>query len=211
MAANEERGVFRSKDGGETWDKVLYKDENTGAVALAQDPVNPQIVYADLWAARLGPWENSTWQGPNSGLYKSVDGGSTWKQLTKGLPTTAQGLGRIGVTVAPSDANRLYAVVDAPSLGGIYRSSDAGENWERVDAEARVWGRGSDFAEVKVDPKNKDIVYVANTSTYRSTDGGKSFTAWKGAPAATIITRFGSTPIIPKSSCSPAIRVPSLR
>jgi len=179
---NEERGVFRSTDGGQTWQKVLYKDENTGAVAVVLDPANSQIVYADLWSSRQGPWENGAWQGPGSGLYKSTDGGTSWRQLTKGLPTFDQSLGRIGITVAPSDANRLYATVDAPQLGGIYRSDDAGETWRRVNSERRVWGRGSDFAEVKVDPKNPDTVYSANTSTYRSTDGGQTFTAFKGSP-----------------------------
>ncbi|MCA1591978.1 MAG: glycoside hydrolase [Acidobacteria bacterium] len=179
---NAERGVFRSTDGGETFERVLYKDENTGAIALAFDPANPRIVYADLWAARQGPWENGSWQGPGSGLYKSTDGGTNWKQLTKGLPTFEQGLGRIGFGIAPSDPKRIYANVDSPQLGGVYRSDDAGESWQRVNSEVRVWGRGSDFAEVKADPKNKDIVYAANTSTYRSTDGGKTFYAWKGAP-----------------------------
>ncbi len=179
---NTERGVFRSENGGKTFQKVLYKDENTGAVALAFDPVNPRIVYASLWAARQGPWENGAWQGPESGLFKSVDGGTTWRKLTKGLPTFEKGLGRIGFAIAPSDPNRMYANVDAPDLGGVYKSNDAGESWERVNSEVRVWGRGSDFAEIKVDPRNKDIVYSANTSTYRSTDGGKSYVAFKGAP-----------------------------
>jgi photosystem II stability/assembly factor-like uncharacterized protein len=180
--ANEERGVYRSTDGGEHWQKVLYKDENTGAIALAFDPVNAQTIYADLWAARQGPWENGAWQGAGSGLFKSVDGGNTWRQLTKGLPTFEQGLGRIGFAIAPTDPTRMYANVDAPQLGGIYRSDDAGESWTRVNSERRVWGRGSDFAEVKVDPKNRDIVYSANTSTYRSTDAGVTYHAWKGAP-----------------------------
>jgi len=180
--ANEERGVFRSTDGGANWQKVLYKDENTGAIALAFDPADPKTVYADLWAGRQGPWENGQWQGPASGLFKSTDGGTTWRQLTKGLPTTKEGLGRIGFSVAPSDPQRLYAIVDAPRLGGVFRSDDAGESWRRVNSEQRVWGRGFDFAEVKVDPKNKDIIYVANTSTYRSNDGGQTFHAIKGAP-----------------------------
>jgi photosystem II stability/assembly factor-like uncharacterized protein len=179
---NAERGVFRSTDGGRSFEKVLYKDENTGAIALAFDPKNSKTIYATLWAARQGPWENGQWQGPGSGLFKSTDGGSTWKQLTKGLPTIEQGLGRIGIAVAPSDPKRLYANVDATQLGGVYRSDDAGESWQRVNDEVRVWGRGSDFAEVKVDPRDPDIVYSANTSTYRSTDGGHTFHAWKGAP-----------------------------
>ncbi len=179
---NPERGVYRSTNGGETFERVLYKDENTGAIQVAFDPGNPQIVYADLWAGRQGPWENASWNGPLSGLFKSVDGGTTWRQLTTGLPTTAQGLGRIGFSIAPSDPRRMYATVDAPTLGGIYRSDDAGETWRRTNNEVRVWDRASDFAEVKVDPRNPDVMYSANTSTYRSVDGGKTFTAIKGAP-----------------------------
>jgi photosystem II stability/assembly factor-like uncharacterized protein len=179
---NPERGVFRSTDGGKTFERVLYKDENTGAVALAFDPANARTVYAVLWAARQGPWENGAWQGPRSGLFRSADGGSTWRALTKGLPTAADGLGRIGLAVAPSDPKRLYALVDAPGEGGVYRSEDAGESWRRVHSARRVWGRGSDFAEVRVDPRDKDVVYVANTSVYRSADGGETFTAIKGAP-----------------------------
>ncbi|HEV7890972.1 MAG TPA: hypothetical protein VGP08_10045 [Pyrinomonadaceae bacterium] len=179
---NAERGVFRSTDGGRTFEKVLYKDENTGAIGLAFDPKDSRTVYATLWAARQGPWENGAWQGPESGLYKSTDGGATWRKLTKGLPTFEQGLGRIGVAVAPSDSRRLYANVDSPQLGGVYRSDDAGESWQRVNDEVRVWGRGSDFAEVKVDPRDPDVVYSANTASYRSVDGGKTFKAWKGAP-----------------------------
>src|SRR5208282_167433 len=179
--ANEERGVFRSTDGGETWKKILYKDENTGAMDLAFDPSNSQILYADLWSARQVPWEGSL-EGHMGGLFKSTDGGDMWKPLTKGLPTNEQGLGRIGIGVAPSDGSRIYANVDAGRLGGIYRSDDAGESWERVNDEGRVWGRGDDFACVRADPRNKDVIYVANTSTYRSTDAGKNFTAVKGAP-----------------------------
>ena len=181
---NEERGVFRSGDGGRSWQKVLYKDENTGAIDLAFDPTNAQIVYAVLWSARQGPWEyNNAYVGSTSGLYKSIDGGTTWQQLTRGLPTPAQGLSRIGIGIAPSDSRRMYAwVTAAKEFAGIYRSDDAGATWARVNDEARVWGRGDDFANVRVDPKNADIVYAANTSTYKSTDGGRSFTAWKGAP-----------------------------
>src|SRR5213080_1749531 len=118
---NEERGVYRTTDGGKTWTRVLGKDENTGAVALALDPADPQTVYAVLWEARQGPWENGSWQGPGSGLYKSSDGGATWRPLTRGLPNAEQRLGRIGIAVAPSDPRRLYAVVDAPQRGGVYR------------------------------------------------------------------------------------------
>ncbi len=180
---NEERGVFRSTDGGLSFAKVLYKDENTGAIALARDPANPDVVYGTLWESRQGPWENGEFRGPGSGLFKSNDGGKTWRPAGKGLPTFAEGLGRIGLAVAPSDSRKLYAVVEAaPEHGGVFRSDDGGESWRRVNAEPRVGGRASDFAEVKVDPKNADVVWVANTTTYRSTDGAKSFTAVKGAP-----------------------------
>jgi photosystem II stability/assembly factor-like uncharacterized protein len=181
---NAERGVFRSKDGGESWEKVLYRDENTGAIAVAFDPNDPDVLYADLWAGRQAPWEvGGSFNGPGSGLFKSTDGGATWKRLENGLPTIAEGLGRIGFAVAPSDSKRIYAQVDADAAhAGTYRSDDAGASWRRVNAETRVSGRGSDFAEVRVDPRNPDVVYAANTSTYRSTDGGRTFTAIKGAP-----------------------------
>ena len=179
---NTERGVYRTIDGGKNWERVLYKDENTGAIQVVFDPKNPNIIYADLWAARQGPWENGAWQGPESGLFKSMDGGNTWKKLTKGLPTVEQGLGRIGFCVAPSDPDRMYATVDAGKLGGIYRSDDAGENWVLINPDARLWGRGSDFAEIKADPKNADIVYSANVVTWKSTDGAKNWTAFRGAP-----------------------------
>ena len=181
---NAERGVFRSTDGGQTWEKVLYKDDRTGAIDLASDPRNPRNVYAVLWQAQQGPWENGVFTGPNSGLFKSTDGGNTWNPVGGGLPTFAQGgLGRIGIAIAPSDGTRMYALVEARGeAAGLYRSDDAGANWKRVNGEPRIYGRGSDFACVRVDPTNKDTIYIANTSTYRSTDGGQSFTAIKGAP-----------------------------
>jgi photosystem II stability/assembly factor-like uncharacterized protein len=179
---NEQRGVFKSTDGGTSWDKILYKDENTGAIALAFDPSNPEIIYADLWAARQGPWENGSWEGKTSGLFKSADAGKTWRQLTKGLPGVPEGLGRIGISIAGSNPKRLYATVAAEKKAGIYRSDDSGESWTLINTDQRLWGRGDDFAEIDADPKNEDIVYVANTATYKSTDGGKTFTGFKGAP-----------------------------
>jgi photosystem II stability/assembly factor-like uncharacterized protein len=179
---NEERGVYRTTDGGKSWQKVLYIDENTGAIQVAVDPTNSNIVYADLWAGRQGPWENGAWNGPNSGLYKSTDGGTTWQKLTNGLPTTSQGLGRIGFAIAPSNPQRLYAAVDAAASSGIYRSDDGGGHWNLIATDTRLWGRGSDFAELKVDPQNADVVYDANVVTWKSTDGGKSWAAFRGAP-----------------------------
>lgn len=179
---NTERGVYRSINGGQSWERVLYKDENTGAIQVTIDPVNPEVVYADLWAARQGPWENGAWNGPESGLFKSTDGGTTWKKLTTGLPNIAQGLGRIGFCIAPSEPNRLYATVDASQEGGIYRSNDAGETWSKLTADPRLWGRGSDFAEIKADPKNADIVYTANVVTWKSVDAGRTWNAFRGAP-----------------------------
>ncbi len=179
---NTERGVYRTLDGGKTWERVLYIDENTGATQVVIDPKNPNIVYADLWAGRQGPWENGAWDGLESGLFKSTDGGTTWKKLTNGLPSTKQGLGRIGFCVAPSDPNRLYATVDAGDFGGIYRSNDGGESWSQMNPDGRYWGRGSDFAEVKADPQNADIVYTANVVVWKSTDGGKTWKDFRGAP-----------------------------
>ncbi|MEO7145423.1 MAG: glycoside hydrolase, partial [Bryobacteraceae bacterium] len=178
---NAERGVYRSTDGGETWRKILYKDEDTGAVALAFDPSDARKIYAVLWQARQGPWENAAFSGPGSGLFVSADGGDTWRQLKNGLPGPAEGLGRIGIGIAPDDPRRMYAMVEARN-GGLYRSDDAGENWRRMNSETRIYGRGADFACVAVDPRNKNVVWVANTSTYRSTDGGATFEAVKGAP-----------------------------
>ena len=180
---NKERGVYRSLDGGKTLEQVLYIDENTGAVQVLIDPNHTNIVFATIWAARQGPWENGAWDGEASGLYKSIDGGTTWKKITKGFPTTTEdGLGRIGFTIAPSNSNRMYATVDAAKKGGIYRSDDGGESWYLLTSDARLWGRGSDFAEVKADPKNEDIVYSANVVMWKSKDGGKTWEGIKGAP-----------------------------
>ncbi len=180
---NEERGVYRSTDGGNTFQKVLYRDENTGAIALSFDPGDSRVVYAVLWSARQAPWENGQWEGPGSGLYKSTDAGTTWRRLGEGLPSFENGLGRIGFCVAPSSPGRIYALVSArPEFGGLFRSDDAGEHWRRINGDMRLWGRGDDFAEVKVDPKNPDVLYSANIVTWRSSDGGATFTAIKGAP-----------------------------
>jgi photosystem II stability/assembly factor-like uncharacterized protein len=185
--ANETRGVFRTADAGRTWERVLYRDADTGGAAVALDPQNSETVYAALWSSRLGPWENGDWEGPGTGLYKSTDGGATWRRIGKGLPGFAEGGGRIGFGIAPSDPKRVYATVDARSegkeaAGGIFVSDDAGETFAKVNGEKRLWGRGDDFAEIRVHPWSKDTVWVANTSAYRSKDGGKTFEPVRGAP-----------------------------
>ncbi len=132
---NDERGVYRSTDGGESFQRVLFKDENTGAIDLAFDPANAETVYAVLWAARQGPWEyENGYSGPGSGLFRSTDGGTTWQPIGKGLPTPAEGLGRIGIAVAPSDSRRMYALAEAPAkVGGLFRSDDAGASFTRIN------------------------------------------------------------------------------
>jgi photosystem II stability/assembly factor-like uncharacterized protein len=179
---NEERGIFRSTDGGETFRKVLFVDENTGGADVALDPQDPDTVYAVLWEAREGPWENGEFRGPGSGLYKSTDGGQSWRPLTSGLPTFAEGLGRIGITVAPSDPRRLYATVEAHVGAGLYRSDDAGEHFRLVNSDPRIVARPDDAAEVRVHPKDPDTVFVPTIVTWKSTDGGKTFSGWRGAP-----------------------------
>lgn len=195
--ANEERGLFRSTDGGRTFERVLYKDADTGAVDVTLDPRDPNTVYAVLWQSRQGPWENAAWTGPGSGLFKSTDGGNTWRQLTRGLPTFQEGLGRIGVTVAPSDPRRLYATVDAGRLAGIYRSDDAGESWARTNEDRRVVARPNDAAEVRVHPANPDIVFVPTIVAWKSVDGGRTFTAWRGAPGGDDYQRIWINPRMP--------------
>jgi photosystem II stability/assembly factor-like uncharacterized protein len=182
---NAERGVFRSTDGGQSFQKVLYKDENTGAADLVFDPSNSRTIYAVLWAARVAPWEirsGESFIAAGSGIFKSTDGGNTWKQLTKGLPTADDGLGRIGVALAQSQPNRLYVTVEAKKNAGIYRSDDAGESWQQVNADHRIGGRGPGAMGIAVAPDNPDVIYVANTTTWKSTDGGKTFVGFKGAP-----------------------------
>ena len=180
--SNEQRGVFRTKDGGKTWDKVLYLDQYTGAIQVEFDPNNPDIIYADMWEHQEGPWENAKFSGPNSGLYKSTDGGENWNKLTEGLPTAEQGLGRIGIGISRSHSNVIYATVQANEDGGIYKSTDAGASWGLISADYRLWGRGGDFGEIKVHPTNPDKVYVGNIASYTSNDGGQSWMSLKGAP-----------------------------
>ena len=181
---NAERGVFKTTDGGATWSKVLFKDDNTGAIDLAMDPANPAVLYASLWETRRPPWNvYPPSNGPSSGLYKTIDAGKTWTHLTGGLP---ERVGHIGVAVSPADPQRVYAQVDSDiNDGGVYRSDDAGATWKHMAGgrdQVRIWKRGWYFGGITADPKDPNSVYVMDTSTYRSTDGGKTFIPIKGAP-----------------------------
>ena len=194
---NAERGVFRSVDGGKSFEKVLYKDENTGAAEIVMDQANPQILYAALWAARVAPWEvrsGASIDIAGSGLYKSVDGGTNWKPITKGLPGAQEKLGRVGLAIAASDPGRIYASVEADKGGGVYRSDDAGESWTQVSDDRRIGGRGPGAMGIAVAPDNPDTVYVENTSTWKSSDGGKTFVGWKGAPGGDDYQRMWINP-----------------
>ena len=202
-AANAERGVFRSTDGGASWQKVLFKGPDVGAVEVVIDPVNPRVIYAGLWNTRRPPWFTyAPTNGPGGGIFKSTDGGTTWTQLTHGLPPA--GIGRTGIAVAPSDPRRVYALVDClvpdpnapapppptngrpaaplPGQGGFFRSDDAGASWTRVSSDPALWGRGWYFEKLAVDPHNADLVYVSNVAVSRTKDGGKTWVTLRGSP-----------------------------
>ena len=194
---NAERGVFRSTDGGQTFQKVLYKDENTGAADLAFDPSNPQTIYAVLWAARVAPWEvrsGASFITAGSGIFKSTDGGTNWRPLTQGLLAAEDGLGRIGIAVAASEPTRIYASVEANKNGGVYVSNDGGESWKLINSDHRIGGQGPGAMGIAVAPDNPDVLYVANTTTWKSTDGGKTFVGFKGAPGGDDYQRIWISP-----------------
>jgi photosystem II stability/assembly factor-like uncharacterized protein len=180
---NEERGIFRSTDGGRSFQKVLFKDPNIGGNDVDIDPANPSIVYATLWEERQGPWENAQWRGTGGGIYKSTDGGSTWKQLTSGLPQNGA-ITQANLAIAPSDSQRVYAAVAVNAATSFYRSDNAGETWTQITQDNRPVGRigGGDLAVPIVNPKNPDELISASTVAYKSTDGGKSWAPFKGAP-----------------------------
>jgi photosystem II stability/assembly factor-like uncharacterized protein len=171
---NPDRGVYRTLDGGKTWDKVLFKDNNTGAIDVVFDPHNPNVLFAALYQIQRTPWSLSS-GGPGSGLYRSADAGTTWTRLEgKGLPTTI--MGRIGVSVSGADSNRVYALIEARDASGLYRSDDGGDTWTKVNDDQRLTQRAWYFTHIFADPKNVDTVYMLNTGMFRSTDGGKSLT-----------------------------------
>jgi photosystem II stability/assembly factor-like uncharacterized protein len=187
---NPERGIYRSLDAGASWQRVLYKDADTGGSTVAIDPAHPEIVFAGLWQARLGPWEDKNeFNGPGGGLFKSSDGGNTWKRLTTGLPAD---LAQINIAIAASAPQRLYASIATTEPGqyssaaglGVFRSDDGGESWTRITTDPRPALRigGGDLAVVRVDPTNPDVVYTAGIVTMKSTDGGKSWKPLRGAP-----------------------------
>ena len=208
-AANEERGIFRSTDGGKSFQKVWYRDPDTGGKDVDIDPSNPDVIYMTTAETRQGPWENAAWSG-EGGIYKSTDGGATWKQLTQGLPAvqTAE------IAIAPSNPRRLFALIGAAQGGGgrgagaagagagggggraggrgaggdapatnprVFRSDDGGDTWTAITSDQRVASR-VDEAVPHFDPKNADVVYITDVVSHKSIDGGKTWVPWKGAP-----------------------------
>src|SRR5215467_5415143 len=196
---NKERGVYRSTDGGQNFQKVLPKsasessgnaatgsaaadDENIGASDVLIDPSNPEIVYATLWEAREGPWENGAWNGFGGGIFKSTDGGQTFQQLAGGLPKDVI---QAHIAIAESNPNRLIATVASkPNVVAIYRSDDAGASWAQITKDPRPAGRigGGDLSVPRFNPKDPDMVIVTSTVTWKSVDGGKTWTGFRGAP-----------------------------
>jgi photosystem II stability/assembly factor-like uncharacterized protein len=178
---NPERGIYRSTDGGNTFEKILYKDENIGAGDVKIDPSDSNIVYATLWEAREGPWENGEWNGTGGGIFKSTDGGQNWQPLAGGLPN---GIVQAYVAIARSDPKHLFASVATKDKVELYRSADGGDTWTIATTDARPKARigGGDLPVPMIDPKNPDVTYMVSTVTWKSTDGGTSWTGFRGAP-----------------------------
>ncbi|MGH9475464.1 MAG: VPS10 domain-containing protein [Terriglobales bacterium] len=177
-APNPERGIFKSTDGGQTWKKILFRNDQTGGIDLALDPHNPQVIYAALWQAWRKSWGMAS-GGPGSGLFKSTDGGATWAEITRnpGMPRGI--IGKIGITVSGADSNRLYALVEARD-GGVFRSDDGGATWKRVNSQNTLRQRAFYFSDIVADPQKKDTVYGGNVGFYRSTDGGVTWKRVRG-------------------------------
>ena len=172
-APNAERGVFKTTDGGTTWQRILFRNDSTGAVDLVLDPSNPEVIYAGFWQVYRTPWSMES-GGPGSGLFKSTDGGKNWTELSKnsGLPTGIWG--KVGVSVSGADPNRVYAIIEAND-GGVFRSDDGGQSWTRTNEDRRLRQRAFYYTRIYADPKEKDVVYVLNVGFHKSTDGGKTF------------------------------------
>src|SRR5215213_7328934 len=173
-APNEERGVFRTKDGGRTWQKILFRDASTGAIDLAFDPSNPNVLYAALWQFRRTPWGFES-GGAGSSIYKTIDGGDTWTEISrnKGLPAGI--FGKIGLAVSPVNTNRIWAMIEAKD-GGLYRSDDGGENWQRVSNNPQTMQRPWYYHRIYADTQNAETVYIMNVGFHKSADGGRTFT-----------------------------------
>ena len=169
---NETRGVYRSMDGGDTWENVLFLNDSTGVADLSMNPRNPREIYAGAWRGERKPWAVLS-GGPEGGVYKTTDGGESWNKLAGGLP---EGLvGKVGVSVSPANPERVWAILEAEPDGGVYRSDDAGESWTRVNSENKLRQRAWYYTHVQADPQDQNTVYALNTSIYRSVDGGRTF------------------------------------
>jgi len=172
---DEERGVFRSKDGGKTWEKVLFRDSKTGAIDMVLDPLNPRIIYASLWEAGRTPY-SLTSGGPGSGLFKSTDGGDTWTEITRNRGLPGGVIGKIGVTASPAKSGRVWAIVEALN-GGVFRSDDGGESWQNVNSDRSLRQRAWYYSRIYADTLSPDTVYVLNTGLYKSVDGGLTYSS----------------------------------
>jgi photosystem II stability/assembly factor-like uncharacterized protein len=170
---NPERGVYRSRDGGESWDHVLFLNDSTGAVAIAMNPENPEEIFAGMWRAERKPWTLIS-GSEEGGIYRSRDGGDTWTKLAGGLPGGP--VGKVGLSISPANPDRVWAMVEAEPGNGLWRSDDRGDTWTFVNGESRLAGRAFYYHHVVADPSDENTVYVLNTRLYRSTDGGESFT-----------------------------------
>src|SRR5438046_1956035 len=177
-APNAERGVFRSKDGGKSWQKILFRNDSTGVVDLVMDPNDPNVLYAGLWQADRTPWMLSS-GGPGSGLFKTTDGGDHWTEITRNPGLPAGLWGNIGLTVSAASSSRVWAIIEADS-GGVFRSDDAGRTWQRLTGDRSLRQRAWYYTKIHADPKDTNVVYVNNVSFMKSTDGGKTFRPVRG-------------------------------
>ncbi|MGH7471809.1 MAG: WD40/YVTN/BNR-like repeat-containing protein, partial [Longimicrobiales bacterium] len=169
---NRERGLYRTKDGGKSWENVLFLNDSTGVVDVAMNPHNTRILFAGAWRAERKPWTLIS-GGAEGGVYRSTDGGDTWKKLEGGLPTGI--VGRVAVTVSPANPDRVWAMIEAEPAGGVYRSDDGGNTWTRTNSENKLRQRAWYYTHIEADPKDENTVYGLNTSFFRSVDGGKTF------------------------------------